>query len=199
MVELVIPGVNDAARRCVEDDGDAIGNGVSHPDERNPERAELSRRIVGMDLTQLGRAQQPMLVELRLDETEREPCRPHLRDAHLAHEVGQAADVVLVRVREDDGANVRSAISEVRVVGQDEIHSEVLVAREREPRVDDDDRAFGLVGSHVLPHLAEAAEGNDAADAHRSYAWTGWSTPARSRQARTCASSWSVGSTIGRR
>src|SRR5438874_5596813 len=44
----------------------------------------------------------------------------------------------------------------------------MLVAREREPGVDDDDRAVRLVDGHVLADLAEAAERDDAADAHRA-------------------------------
>ena len=71
--------------------------------------------------------------------------------------------MVLVRVREDDGANVRSPISEVRVVGQDEIHSEVLVAREREPRIDDDEVALAIEDGQVLTDLTQAAERHDSA------------------------------------
>ena len=46
--------------------------------------------------------------------------------------------------------------------GQDEVDAEVLVAREREPGVDDDDLAAVLVDGHVLADLAEAAERDDA-------------------------------------
>ncbi len=43
----------------------------------------------------------------------------------------------------------------------------MLVAREREAGVDDDDRAVRLVDGHVLADLAEAAERDDPADATR--------------------------------
>ena len=59
-----------------------------------------------VDLAQLGRAQEAVLVELRLDEPERQPRRPDLADAHLAQQVRQPADVVLVRVREHDRAHL---------------------------------------------------------------------------------------------
>ena len=108
-----------------------------------------------------------MLVELRLDEREREPRRDHERDAHLAHEVRQRADVILVPVREHDRAHHLLPLAEVREVRQDEVDAEMLVAREREPGVDDDDRAVRLVDGHVLADLAEAAERDDPADAHR--------------------------------
>ncbi len=49
-----------------------------------------------IDLSQLGGAQQAVLVELRLHEPEREARRPDLRDADLAHQERQRADVILV-------------------------------------------------------------------------------------------------------
>ena len=85
---------------------------------------------------------------------------------HLAHEVRQPADVVLVAVREHDAADHALAVLEVREVAEDEVDAEVLVAREREPGVDDDDRPVRLVDGHVLPDLAEPAERDDPAHAH---------------------------------
>ena len=91
----------------------------------------------------------------------------HERHAHLAHEVRQRADVILVPVREHDRAHHLLPLAEIREVGQDEVDAEMLVAREREPGVDDDDRAVRLVDGHVLADLAEAAERDDPAHAHR--------------------------------
>ncbi len=50
---------------------------------------------------------------------------------------------------------------EVREVGQDEVDAEVLVAREREPGVDDDALVAELEDGHVLADLAEPAERDD--------------------------------------
>ena len=101
-----------------------------------------------------------MLVELRLDEREREPCRDDSVDIHLPHEVREPADVVLVAVREHDRAY--ALVLEVGDVGQEQVDAEVLVARERKPGVDDDDLPRRLVDGHVLPDLAEAAERDDS-------------------------------------
>ena len=80
----------------------------------------------------------------------------------VAQEIRQRADVVLVRVREHDGAHTVWRFSrDTSKSGQDEIDAEMLVAREREPRVDDDDLAAELVDRHVLADLAEAAERDD--------------------------------------
>ena len=58
-------------------------------------------------------------------------------------------------------ARTRRAL-EVADVREEEIDTEMLVAREREPRVDDDDLAARLVHGHVLADLAETAERDDA-------------------------------------
>ena len=156
-----------AAARRLEHDRGRVGDRVRHADELEPEGTELDGIVAGHQLPQLGGAEEPVLVELRLDEREREARREHERDAHLAHEVRQRADVILVPVREHDRAHHLLPLAEVREVGQDEVDAEMLVAREREPGVDDDDRAVGLVDGHVLADLAEAAERNDPAHAHR--------------------------------
>jgi hypothetical protein len=81
----------------------------------------------------------------------------------LPHQVRQRADVVLVAVRQDDGADRAGAVTEVGEVGQDEIDAEVLVPRERQAGVDDDDVPPALVDGHVLADLAEAPERDDPA------------------------------------
>ena len=101
-----------------------------------------------------------MLVELRLEEPERQPGPPDLGHLHLAHQVREAADVVLVRVREEDGPHA-VALAQVREVRQDEIDAEMLVSREGEAGVDDDDLLAQLEDGHVLAHLAEPAERDD--------------------------------------
>ena len=68
-----------------------------------PERPDVERAVLGPDLVAAAcGAQEPVLVELRLHEPERQLRRQHARDRHLAQDVRQRADVVLVRVREQD-------------------------------------------------------------------------------------------------
>src|SRR5207248_11535198 len=93
--------------------------------------------------------------------------REHQRHPDLAHEVRERADVVLVPVGEDHRTHHLLTLAEVREIRKDEIDAEVLVTREREPGVDDDDRSVRLVDGHVLADLAETAERNDAAYPHR--------------------------------
>ena len=76
--------------------------------------------------------------------------------------------MILVTVREDDRPDLVGVLAQVAEVREDEVDAEVLVPREGEPGIDDDDRAVALVDGHVLPDLAEAPEGDDpAAVSHR--------------------------------
>ena len=132
---------------------------MRHPHELEPERPDLERRLPGLDLGELRRGAEPVLVELRLDECERQPRGHHAADLDLAEHVRQPADVVLVPVREHD--RVDGLVDEVAEVRKDEIDAEVLVARERETGVDHDPVVAELEHGHVLPDLAEPAERDD--------------------------------------
>ena len=105
-----------------------------------------------------------MLVELRLDEPERQLGADHLADVDLPQQVRQPAHVILVRVGQHDGEH--RAVDEVRDVREDEVDAEVLVAREREARVDHDPLVADLEHGHVLADLAEPAERDDAQCLH---------------------------------
>ena len=129
-------------------------------DELHPERAELERLVARRRGDQLRLLREAVLVELRLHERQRQRGRDDRLHVDLAQEVRQPADVILVTMRENHRANV-SAL-EVADVRQQEIDAEVLVAREREARVDDDDLVAHLEDGHVLADLAETAERDDA-------------------------------------
>ena len=70
--------------------------------------------------------------------------------------------MILVRMREYDSAH--PPVAQVRDVREDEVDAEVLVAREREARVDDHDVVAVLVDGHVLADFAEPAERHDPED-----------------------------------
>jgi hypothetical protein len=102
-----------------------------------------------------------VLVEAGLRQSERQPGPPDLRNGNLAEQVRERADVILVRVREDDGTYAVLPLDQVAEVGKDQVDPEVLVPGKGEARVDDDDVVAELVDHQVLPHLAEAAERDD--------------------------------------
>ena len=80
----------------------------------------------------------------------------------LAQDPRQRADVVLVRVGDDDRLDVVGALAQVREVRQDEVDAGHLGGREPQAAVDDDDRAVVLDDGHVLADLAQPAERQDA-------------------------------------
>ena len=137
VVELPVTRVDHAPGVGLDHERRRVGDRVGDADELDAKRAEHERRVARLRSHELGLLPQPVLVELRLDEGERERRRDDGIDVDLAQEVRQAADVILVAVREHDRAD--PAPLEVADVGQEEIDAEVLVAREGEARVDDDD------------------------------------------------------------
>ena len=123
-----------------------------------------TRLVVRIGLAQLGGAQQAVLVELRLDQPERQPRRPDLLDADLAQQVRKRADVILVAVRQQDGADRRLPRS-ARYEKSGRIRStprcssrgnaspaSTTSMASRRPRYD----------GHVLADLTEAAERDDS-------------------------------------
>ena len=69
--------------------------------------------------------------------------------------------MVFVRVGDDDSLERLPVLVDVVGIGKDEVHARVLVARKHDTRVHDDHRVVHPVSHHVLPELAQPAEGND--------------------------------------
>jgi hypothetical protein len=166
VVELVVARVQDAHASRLEHDRDRVRDGVRHPHELRAERADLDGAVLRHRLAQLRRVQEPVLVELRLQQPEGELRRPDLRHADVAHQVGQRPHVVLVRMREQHGAHLAHALPQVGEVREDEIDSEMLVPREREAGVDDHNLVVELVDGEVLPDLSQAPEWRDPQCGH---------------------------------
>ena len=162
VVELVVRRVEDAPAADLDDDAGVVGYRVRHPHELQAERPLLYRPVLRHHLDELRAVGQLVLSELRLDEAEREACADDPWRLDLAKEVRQAAHVILVRMRQHDGVHRTPAVDEIGDVGEHEVDAEVLVAREREPGVDHETAAVALDHRHVLSHLAEAAERDDA-------------------------------------
>ena len=199
LVELVVAGEED--RPEVGGDGHAarVGDRVREVDHLDLERAVLDdvarREHVQPRLAQL------VLVELGARHGDRELAAVGHGDARLpqlAQQPRQAAEVVLVAVRDDDGLDVLDPRAQVREVGQHEVDAELLRGREAQPGVDQHDPALVLDDRHVLADLAHASQREDAQGAAHA-ACTGESSSWRASRARIAAASASSASTIGRR
>ena len=98
-VELEVARVQDHALRRVHGDGVGVRHRVGDGDELDVERADHAPLAVGDD-DQLGLAQQPGLLDAVAGQAERDR-RAEDREAQLAQQVVQRADVVLVAVGGD--------------------------------------------------------------------------------------------------
>ena len=160
VVEAVVAGQHHGAEVGAEDDGQRVGHAVAGRDERQLEGPHLQAGPV-VHLVELDALEQPVLVELGLDEGEGEPAAVDGPVELLEHE-RQRAVVVLVAVRDDEGEDVVLALHQPADVGEHEVDAEHLLARELHPAVQHDDLAAILDRGHVLADLAEPPKGDDA-------------------------------------
>ena len=79
------------------------------------------------------------------------------RHFELREEIGHAADVVLVRVREQQSAHFSLALEKVGDLIDDQIHAEHLFFGKLHAGVHDENVVSGLVHGHVAADLAAAA------------------------------------------
>ena len=86
----------------------------------------------------------------------------------LGQDVGQAADVVLVGVGDDEGLDLLALVAQVVDVGHDEVDAVHLLLGEHQAAVDDDDLVGVLEDRHVLADLADAAQRDDPQDLLRA-------------------------------
>ena len=139
---------------------DAVDQRVGDADGQDGERPE-GEAAAGKDLDQLGVVEQAMLFELAFDEGEGELGAVD-GDVELGEDPGQAADVVLVAVGEDDGADFVAVLDEIADVGDDDVDAEELFFGEHQAGIDDDDVILPAEGQAVHTELTQAPEGDHA-------------------------------------
>ncbi len=71
----------------------------------------------------------------------------------------QRADMVLVSVGEDDGADMLAVLQQVGDIGDNDVHPEQLGFGKHEPGVNDDDVVAPANGHAIHAKFAESAEG----------------------------------------
>ena len=160
VVELPVARVEDASGRRLEHDRDAVRNRVRHAHEVERERADPDLLVRAPPPAARSSAERPCsssfdLISPSVSFVAITLSQSTSRSRYGSPPTWSSCPCVSTT------ALTRFAL-EVGDVGQDEVDAEVLVAREREPGVDDDDVAAVLVDGHVLADLAEAAERDDA-------------------------------------
>ena len=138
LVHLEVAGVQHQAGRRADRDGEPVRDRVVDGDELAVERAELlAPSLADLD----GHRLDPVLLELGLDERQRQLGADDRDVGPLAQQVGHAADVVLVPVGQDDGLDLVQPVPDPGEVGQDHVDARLGLLREQHAAVDD--RAAG--------------------------------------------------------
>ena len=158
LVHLEVAGVQDEAGGGADRDGEPVGDRVVDGDELAVEGAEGASVVLAHLHGDRGDA---VLLELRLEEREREAGADDGDVRPLAQQVGHAADVVLVAVREHDRVDLVETVPDPGEVGQDHVDAGLVLLGEEDAAVDDEQPAGVLEDRHVAADLAQTAQGND--------------------------------------
>ena len=157
-VDLEVAAQEHDARGRLHREGQAVDDAVGHADGMDAERACLDG---------LARREQPevgarrALLQPAAHEAEGEPAAVHGSGRGLQRE-GEASDVVLVAVGEDDRPEAVAALGQVLEVGHDRVDARHLRAREHQARVDQEEMVLPLHDERVQAEFPQAAEGHQA-------------------------------------
>ena len=158
LVHLEVAGMQDQAGRGADGDRERVGDRVVDREELEVERPDLLPRPLGDLVHDRGQA---VLGELAAHQRQRQPG-PDQRDVGaLPQQVGQRADVVLVRVGQHDRVDQVEPALEVAEVRQDQVDAGLVRLGEQNATVDDEQAAVVLEDGHVAADLAEAAQGDE--------------------------------------
>ena len=159
-VELEVAGVDDHAQRRAQGDAHRVGNRVPDAERRRAEAAQVDRLSGFEGQHRVGR--QLVFLELDAEQSlgQRRGIDGHARK--VRQHVWQAADVVLVRMRNQEGLEHVLTLAQVGHVGHDEVDAEHLFVGEHQAAIDHDDLVVRFENGHVLADFAHAAEGQDA-------------------------------------
>ena len=163
-IELEIAGVEDEALRRAQRDRAHLGNGMRERDELHVEGSELE---AGIELHDVDRDLQiaAPLGELGAQHAGRERRRVDGR-LEARPQLDHRADVVLVRVRDEDADEIAAVLLDEAHVGQDHVDAGVeLALGEGDPAIDHEPlaRIRRPVAIEVEVHadLAEAAKAHE--------------------------------------
>jgi hypothetical protein len=163
LIDLEVAGVQDRAVGRVDHDRYPVRDRVRHAEESHREQP-CGRGLAGHHLTELGAVSDLVLLELALQERERErrPVDGQWWSLVVAEQVRERTDVVLMPVGQHDALDVVEPLPDVLEVREDEIDAGHLGVREGQPDVDDQDAVVELHARHVPPDLTDASEEDDA-------------------------------------
>ena len=159
LVHLEVAGVQHGAGAGADRDREGVGDGVVDGDELELERPE--RQPVTLLDDVVDRLLEPVLAELGVEQREGQLGADERDVPALAQEVRRGADVVLVTVGQHETLDGVEPVPDGVEVREDQVDPGVVVLREQDATVDDEQAVVVLEDGHVAADLAEAAQGDD--------------------------------------
>ena len=158
-VDLEVAGVDAHPQGAADGKGHRVGDGVVDVDELHRElaRPDGLTRLAGH---QLHLVHQAVLLQLQADQS-----RGHSGGidggVDVPHEIGDAPDMVLVAMGDEDGPDPIPILDQIGEVGDDHVDAVHIVVREPHPHVHDDDVAAVLIDGEILADLVQTAQRDD--------------------------------------
>ena len=156
VINFKVAGLDDGTGGAVDGKGHGIRDGVVDVDRLHGKAAQLDL-LPGHDLHKLGLAGKAELLQLVLDQAAGQAGAVH-RQADLLQQIGNAANVILVAVGDEQALDLILVLHHKGEVRDDHVHAEHLAVREHQAAVHDDHIAVALVDGHVLADLAQTAQ-----------------------------------------
>jgi hypothetical protein len=132
---------------------------VAHVDRLDGKRVEVDR-VARLKLDQLDTVHLTVLAQLGRDETERHPGavdRNRLLALHLHNQEWERADVILMAVGDDDGAQVVCCLTDVAEIGDHQVDTVQLRLGKLHASIDHQHLVVVLENRGVLSDLSNAA------------------------------------------
>lgn len=112
--------------------------------------------VAGLDMNQLRR--DPVFLELGCDERQSELGANEGNIGTFSQQVGNPADVIFVAVSEYDADNVSQAVSDGGEVGKDDINAWLVLFREEDTTIDDEQFSAVFEDCHIAPDFTESSQ-----------------------------------------
>ena len=157
-VELEIPGMDDGAQWGCQGERPGFDGAVGKMDEFHLEGADI-KGLAGLHFYQTCAVCQAVLLEFGASQRQREG-RAVNRCVHFVEQIGEPADVVLVRVRQYYGPESFPVLPNISKIRHHDVDAQQFSVGKHDAAIDHDHVSVVLVGHHIHPELAHTAEGD---------------------------------------
>ena len=158
-VDLEVAGHHHGAHGGLDGKGHGVGDGVVHMDKLHLEAAGLDD-LPGLMGEQLDLVGQVEFLQLPLHQPQSQPGAVD-RNPQILHQVGNAADVVLMAVGDKKAPQLVLVLDQIRGIGDDRIDAVHVVLGEAHAAIDHDHIPAVFQHGDIFADLIEAAQRNN--------------------------------------